>query len=286
MQNTALNHLKCSFPATKDRRVVLNLFASSQATLQAQIAGFILDKNKDVKDRKISYKVFLRPLEKEPANNTSSNLNLQQIGGKSFPNESGEFPFGTKNDKTDASVLLVAGLELYSWFVGPDKLRQQMRILKSKDFGDKLKIIHLFVFADQFASPQHLAILKEECTFLMDFTKASNTSKFTVDCVNYQEAGNPSKEKIGGSLKSGVITFEKYVPQNYVIEKKNPDQLIKTTFRLGLSEEQKVQKEKQILPFYKQKQIEEMKKKETDDVDEQYDLGIDDEQDECDDFDV
>jgi hypothetical protein len=286
MQNTALNHLKCSFPATKDRRVVLNLFASSQAAFKSQVMQFVFDKNKDAKDRKIVLKCFLRPIDSELPDNLPSNVSVQNVSPKELLNDSAAFAFGSDDEKSDAAVLVISGMEMYSWFATPEKLREQMRILKSKDFSEKLKIIHLFCFGDQFATLKHLAVLKEESTFLINFSKATNLNKFTVDCVSYQESANPSKEKISGSMKNGLLSFEKYVPQNHIVEKKNPDQLIKSTFKLGLSEEQKAEKDRQILPFYKQKQIEEMRKKESDDIDEQFDLGIDDEQDEDDDFDV
>ena len=286
MQNSALNHLKCSFPATKDRRVVFNAFSSSQTAFKSQVIQFILDKNKDVKDRKIVFKIFLGPLNSESLENIPSNVTIQKVGSKYPLEDSDDFVFGSETEKSDASVLLISGLELYSWFASPEKFRNQIKIFKSRDFGDKLKIIHLFIFADQIANPKYLSILREECTFLIDFSKATSMNKFTADCVSYQETTNASKEKISGSMKNGLIVFEKYVPQNQVIEKKNPDQLIKTTFKLGLSEEQKAEKGKQVLPFYKQKQIDEMKKKENTNLEEQFDLGIDDEQDEDDDFDV
>jgi hypothetical protein len=252
----------------------------------SKVVDFILEKSKEVKDRRISVKSFLHREKFNSSYSDNPNISMQSIPLDPNTLDSQPYLFTRETEKSDTSILLIKGLDLYSSFVSAEIFRTQIKLLKSKDIGEKIKIVHIFCFEEQFSSAQYLADLKTESTFLIDFSEVKNLDRFIVSCVNYQESTYHSKEKVAGSIKNGQISFEKHIPENHIIEKKNPDQMIKSTFKLGVSEEQKAEKDRLILPHYKQREIDEMEKKEINDLEEQYDLGIDDEQDEDDDFDV
>lgn len=109
--------------------------------------------------------------------------------------------------------------------------------------------------------------------------------KFNVVVFSTPSIGIPVWEKIEGSYLNNGFIFQKYIPSNHVIKAINPDKLIKSTFKLGLSENEINVKNWIILPHFKAKQIEQMQTATLLPLDVEW-LPTDEEQDDDEDLDV
>lgn len=293
MHNVAMNYLKNNYMIKKGCKSVVSMFDSRQSFFIQDYLKFLVDKNKDNKDRNIYIIDFtarkLNGSVISGAPNTHyCRMNLSHLG-----HGFAELVNKCLADKTKKNVVIVLGFEIYINLLSESKVAEVFEAIHSESLDQSVRSLHLLMLPDQLLVSMNLKKLQRILDFTLDFRGVDHFDKFSLFAVNYQESSINVKEKISGVFKDGGLMLSKFVTENTVIEQKDPDKLIKSTFKLGISDKEKTNKDKLVLPYYQEKQVKEMEEKvlrgdeqDDDDDDEQVELGVDDEVDEDEDLDV
>lgn len=279
MHNTAMNYMKCNFLHKKDKKIAVYIFNSDQNNFKNKVINSIIEKNKENSSRQIEFFNFTNQRnifkEKKLTNYLYQKINLFEKKNLS--------QFFETTEKKKKIILIGCGIEMLLNTKKENDLKLFFKNLKKNSFTENTKAVHLFIFHDQLQNKNLFKTLTLNISILFDFRKSENKDKFLTSVINYSEI--TKKNIIEGKFDNEILVFQKYIPENTKIEEKNPDQFINSTFKLGFNSKEKNVKDKLILPFYKDKQIREMREKE--EMDGVIDLGEDDEEfKEFDEFDV
>lgn len=290
MHNVAMNYLKNNYMIKKGCKTVVSMFDSRQSFFIHNYVAFMISRNKDNKDRNLIIIDFTSKVIDNPSISGTSNVHHHKVNLHQIPQSFTDLIEKYITDKTKKNVVIILGLEIYLNVINDSQAADLYDILNNGGLNSSVRSLQIMLLPDQLLIPDRLKHLQKVINFTLDFRSVDHFDKFTLFAVNYQDNGINIKEQISGSFKDNILALSKYVPENIVIEKKDPDKLIKSTFKLGMSETEKVTKDKLILPYYQEKQIKEMEEKvmrgDEDDEEDEIELGIDDEVDEDEDLDV
>lgn len=277
-----MNYLKNNYMIKKDRKIVLSYFNSRQSLCRQLFLQHLIEKNKGLKDREISIVDFgLSDSGLKNRYMSESTVVFKELSPIGSDKPITDEINSTLSNKSKRNVVILLGLEIVLNLLGKEKGIKLINSLKSESLDKSIRSLHILCFPDQLVYKSIKNDLQSIINFLFDFQNVSDFVNFTLPVVNFHETAIISKEIVSGTFKDGQVYLKKYVPENTVIEEKNPDELIKTTFKLGINENNKSNKEKMILPYFQEKQIKEMKERITvndSNEEEEINLGVDDEE--------
>ena len=282
MHNTALNNLKSYSVTSNKRKIILSLFNSQQMALRNSTLDFIIKPYKASSDLKIEI-ISLRPIEPILAtiDSSSKSIIINEIIPES--SKSNYDNLSTKISESKAQIILIVGFEILSFLNQFSSADIFASSLKNNTSTQKSKFVHFVCFTDQFRDFYYQKSIRNAASFIIDFSSAKTFDKFNVDCFQFSDVGFNVYEKIGGNCSNNNLILSKLIDQKAPVKMTNPDKMMSTTFKLGISDSEREQKDKVVLPYLKNQEI--IKEQETGN-EEDLEFELDDEQDPDDDFDV
>jgi hypothetical protein len=183
---------------------------------------------------------------------------------------------------TKATVIVILGLEVLSLGKTDGQLAEFVGQWKEWQLGSKAKFLHFIVFEDQIVSLKARKALRSSAKLVVDFSEAHSTDKFPVWGFQLSDTAPHSFERVEGHIKDGLLGFGKWPDEERLSKVTNPDKTIGSSFKLALTDKEREEKNRVILPYMK-KDTEEPA---TAPLEEEDDLPIDEEMDPEDDYDV
>lgn len=247
MNLSAKNYLKGNYLTKKECKVGLFLFSSTQKQLPQSLFHCILQLNNQ-SSRNVLFYDFSSRTKWDPNQKNFCDIREEISQDKALTIK--------PVSRTVKSVMILQGMECFLNYstMGPKETLEKVL----DNYQEQTKQIFIFLFQDQLMSPTNLDSLIKCSHFVFDFsTKPKDQFTF----ISFSEYRVPQTQSLKFSIVPGDIKIEVYVDQNTVIEKKNPDQLIQSTFKLGVNEQDQENKSRLVLPHFKDKQIEEMKER-------------------------
>lgn len=281
MHNSIANNLKSYSAIPGKRKITCSLFNSNQNFVRENLIEFILKSYKNSDEKKVDLICF-RPKEAIVNNYKSSkSIITHEIAIEEF--ESVLDLIKKSIEECKSSIIVFLGIELLTFHKNNDCFLKMTDLIKNGLFGAKIKFVHFVCFFDQFSSYHFLKALKSSVNFIFDFSDSKKDGKFLIDCHQISDTGFNIYEKIETLIDSNGMTFSRIDDDKKIVKKVDPDKMMSTTFKLGISEQEKNEKDKIILPYIKEKEQNNDHKISDEDT---LELEIDEEQDVDDDFDV
>ena len=285
MHNKIMNHLKCNYLAKKQTQTLCILKNPEAPRLAQNLCHFICQKPKTTKsvslvfhyisiDRAVVHGVIC----KHQNNIVENRISMRDIMGLSTEQDLQKI-FNRVTPKSSKSVHIIWDLDhLLNCF----EISFQAIIINSI-FETLRSAKYLFVFANggDIMSQKTKNLLQQKCILMLDSSMSRIIGNQTkVDAYLYESYGAWKKEIQRVDIRNlGDIGFTKHILENTVLREKNPDDFVKTTFKIGMNEGEKRQRRRVRMPYEKIK-IEEDEEEEMEEEEEEDEIQLVDEEDE------
>ena len=111
-----------------------------------------------------------------------------------------------------------------------------LRNLNKKYFQENVKQVFIFIKKDQLIDGPDYGTLAQQAHSIFDFTNYGDKSLLTF--INFNDLKIPSSKIMTAKFNDKELILELYVDEKTQIEKKDPDALINSTFKLGVNKQE------------------------------------------------
>ena len=242
-----MSFINCSTTA-KETKIVFYLFHSRQSYLFSRVLDLQLFRcsTRSNKDKTLLFSSLFRV---NTISDYSNVVNyLRPINGDFLE-------LGTER-KDDLVILNIFHHELENLCKDGRDLMTRLDELRTSALLPNLNYINVFMYTDQCNDESLLTECFMGSNFVFDFRPKDIDKKKLVDLYNNKHPNIRSIfQKSTFEFTHSIIRFLKYVPKNHVVEDKNPDDVFATTFKLGVNEEVKRERDALVLPFHKHSEV-------------------------------